>query len=104
MATTKPSTLQLNQDIFDQVKDLISEVTANYEPQDIAAHFHLMEDLQLDEGTSLKSLVRRINQHFGLMLDAEELMEELEESHSDNDKGATVAKLVQKIDEELEWG
>ncbi len=102
LQTHKP--INLNQEVLAKVKDIIAEVTTNYEPSDIAPHFHLVEDLQLDEGTSFKSIVRRINQNFGTFFDAEELMEELEESVSDNDKGATVQKLVMKIDEELEWG
>lgn len=89
--------MNLDPQFFSQVQDLLETVTV-LSRQEIVPEASLEEDLGLNLDEDLVRLVSLINRHFEIELDADVVMQEL------NEAGATVAELAKLIHDEYELG
>jgi acyl carrier protein len=89
--------MNLDPQFFSQVQDLLETVTV-LSRQEIVPEASLEEDLGLNLDEDLVRLVGLINRHFEIELDADVVMQEL------NEAGATVAELAKLIHDEYELG
>lgn len=89
--------MKVDPQFFSQVQDLLEMVTV-IGRQEIVPEASLEEDLGLNLDEDLLRLVNLINRHFEIELDADVVMQEL------NEAGATVAELAKLIHDEYELG
>jgi len=82
-----------------ELQEILAEKISTFEPQEIVPKLSLINDLQLNPETDLVPLIRTINRHFKITIDADEL-DDLYENLGD----LRVGDLLEAIDDEMELG